>query len=568
MFLILKKINTFFKPQIKNKIRKSLLLLYKIIIFTAFMMIISLLFVSNKNEYKYNNMYNLDYIASSAEIEYHDNIQKISLPYKVKTANPFNIYIDVGKYINRTHQNIAMFTRFLEFECYIDGNKIYEYKVSDNSIPRSGGRVYHVINLPDNFKDENVLIKFKPKTDQIKSFKINKIYITNSEYFFIGVLLSKDILGVILVATLIIVSIMIVMFYFMDRGSGFRNKRIFDIGILCLIIAIYYATQLEIFNYLFRKYYKAIYFLDFLSFSHYSIPMLILVRGRLDRRFDKFLTASIYMCIFNFSIQFILTLLGISEFHNMVKYTHIVLFISYFVILMALIFSSSKDYPEKMSMLLSSVPIFLSLASSLFEYWTGNYDSLSPILLISLFVFVIIQVYFAINAFMYMQKESLNTRTYERLMLTDALTKLGNRYSFEQKLEEIKKGKYDVTIISSDLNDLKEINDTYGHSYGDAAIISAARYLKENFAKDSIYRLGGDEFVIISYNDIDDEYLEEIKNKEYFVKGINKQIKISFAFGKSIYKHNSNYELDDVLEDADKNMYIDKKNIKNAKKNT
>lgn len=90
-------------------------------------------------------------------------------------------------------------------------------------------------------------------------------------------------------------------------------------------------------------------------------------------------------------------------------------------------------------MLLSSVPIFLSLASSLFEYWTGNYDSLSPILLISLFVFVIIQVYFAINAFMYMQKESLNTRTYERLMLTDALTKLGNRYSFEQKLEEIKK---------------------------------------------------------------------------------------------------------------------------------
>ena len=74
-------------------------------------------------------------------------------------------------------------------------------------------------------------------------------------------------------------------------------------------------------------------------------------------------------------------------------------------------------------MLLSSVPIFLSLASSLFEYWTGSYDSMSPILLVSLFVFVIIQACFAINAFMYMQKESLNTKTYERLMLTDELTK-------------------------------------------------------------------------------------------------------------------------------------------------
>ena len=91
------------------------------------------------------------------------------------------------------------------------------------------------------------------------------------------------------------------MFYFMDMGTESKNKRIFDIGLLCFIMAVYYATQLEIFNYLFRKYYKAIYFLDYLSFSHYSIPMLILVRGRLDRRFDKFLTASIYMCILNFS---------------------------------------------------------------------------------------------------------------------------------------------------------------------------------------------------------------------------------------------------------------------------
>lgn len=568
MFLILENFNNFFKPQIKNKIRKYLLLFYKIIIFIVFIMIISLLFISNKNEYKYNKMDNIDYIANSAEIEYNNDIQNVVLPYRVKTVKPFNVYIDVSKYVNKTHQNIVMFTRFLELECYIDGKSIYKYAVSDNSVPRSGGRVYHVINLPDNFKDKNILIKFKPKTDQIKSFKINKIYIVNSEYFFIGKLLSKDILGVILVSTLMIMSIMIVMFYFMDMGTESKNKRIFDIGLLCFIMAVYYATQLEIFNYLFRKYYKAIYFLDYLSFSHYSIPMLILVRGRLDRRFDKFLTASIYMCILNFSIQFVLTLLGINEFHNMVKYTHMALFISYFVILVALLFSSSKEYPEKMSMLLSSVPIFLSLASSLFEYWTGSYDSMSPILLVSLFVFVIIQAYFAINAFMYMQKESLNTKTYERLMLTDALTKLGNRYSFEQKLEEIKKGKDDITIISTDLNNLKEINDTYGHSYGDAAIISAARFLKENFSKDFVYRLGGDEFMIISHDDIDDEYLEEVKNKDYFIKGIDRQIKISFAFGKSRYEYNSSDELNDALEDADKNMYIDKKNIKNAKKNT
>ena len=77
---------------------------------------------------------------------------------------------------------------------------------------------------------------------------------------------------------------------------------------------------------------------------------------------------------------------------------------------------------------------------------------------------------------------------------TDELTGLFNRRYFYSNLPEI--GKSGTSLLFVDLDNFKEVNDTYGHRAGDDALKLTARLLRENFAEALIARMGGDEFVL------------------------------------------------------------------------
>jgi diguanylate cyclase (GGDEF)-like protein len=79
----------------------------------------------------------------------------------------------------------------------------------------------------------------------------------------------------------------------------------------------------------------------------------------------------------------------------------------------------------------------------------------------------------------------------------DPLTKVFSRASFE----EIKKSYKYKSLIYIDINKLKQVNDTYGHSFGDKYLIKFAQNLTKVFKDDKVYRIGGDEFVVISQLD-------------------------------------------------------------------
>ena len=98
----------------------------------------------------------------------------------------------------------------------------------------------------------------------------------------------------------------------------------------------------------------------------------------------------------------------------------------------------------------------------------------------------------------------IEERTEEvyNLAVLDALTGLYNRRSGERRLaEEIARSHrygHPLTILLLDLNDLKTVNDTFGHSAGDEVIKGFAEYLKKSSrGSDVAIRLGGDEFLVV-----------------------------------------------------------------------
>src|SRR5690606_31519097 len=90
----------------------------------------------------------------------------------------------------------------------------------------------------------------------------------------------------------------------------------------------------------------------------------------------------------------------------------------------------------------------------------------------------------------------------ERSIVTDSLTRLGNREGFQRRLTHelaraLRYG-HPLNIVMLDLDNFKQINDRFGHAVGDSALIAVADVLRTNQrTSDSAFRWGGDEFVLL-----------------------------------------------------------------------
>src|SRR5439155_4655683 len=94
----------------------------------------------------------------------------------------------------------------------------------------------------------------------------------------------------------------------------------------------------------------------------------------------------------------------------------------------------------------------------------------------------------------------------QSLVITDPLTGLYNRRGFttlaNQLLKQARRSRQPFLLFTADLDDLKQINDGYGHLEGDQVINAAAAILKDTFrASDVIARIGGDEFAVAVLED-------------------------------------------------------------------
>ncbi|MDY6309831.1 MAG: diguanylate cyclase [Cyanobacteriota bacterium] len=160
-------------------------------------------------------------------------------------------------------------------------------------------------------------------------------------------------------------------------------------------------------------------------------------------------------------------------------------------------------------------------------------------------------------------------QTVKQEAVTDVLTGLYNRRYFEESVEKevqrAKRQKTPFSVIGIDLDHLKQINDTYGHSYGDLAIKTIADILKSNArAIDVPARIGGEEFDVLLPGIASDGAM---KAAERIRKAIeSKEIEtighITGSLGVATYLEHTN-NVEELLELTDQAMYNSKRNGRN-----
>jgi len=159
------------------------------------------------------------------------------------------------------------------------------------------------------------------------------------------------------------------------------------------------------------------------------------------------------------------------------------------------------------------------------------------------------------------------------LSLTDELTGLYNRRGFftltDQFLKLARRQKEGIFMLYADIDNLKEINDTFGHKEGDIALIETADILKKNYREsDIIARIGGDEFVIIPIgttgDNIDIITSRFEKSIEIYNSKSKREYKLSLSYGLAYYDPENPCSIDELLTQADKTMYEHKRYKKNS----
>ena len=148
----------------------------------------------------------------------------------------------------------------------------------------------------------------------------------------------------------------------------------------------------------------------------------------------------------------------------------------------------------------------------------------------------------------------------------DALTGLYNRMYFEAELQRLGRGRrFPVGMVVADLDDLKKVNDSMGHSSGDELIRTVARLLAEAFrGDDSVCRIGGDEFAALLPGADEAAVAAALSRVRSLMAeaGVEGGAPPGISLGGASAR--SPEELEDALALADRLMYADKRERKST----
>lgn len=168
---------------------------------------------------------------------------------------------------------------------------------------------------------------------------------------------------------------------------------------------------------------------------------------------------------------------------------------------------------------------------------------------------------------------SQHMKQMQGLAFLDSLTGVRNKMAYDNYIAELKSRiengeikSYGIAIL--DTNNLKKINDTYGHENGNAYLVNSCKLICQIFAHSPVFRIGGDEFLVILLDeDLDNHHdlLKQLKESMDLTKNASfpwKQISIACGIGIATYAKATT--IADTFNKADSDMYKNKRAIKIA----
>lgn len=479
--------------------------------------------------------------------------------------------------------------KHLFFKVYIDGELIYEPDIAENRLyTDSIGAVWVFIPLKTEYAGKDAELRFTLCYDN-SPCGIDKSVIANERGELLAIISDK--VGAFVLAIIFITVGLTLMIADIPMNWGRKGSHeLLFLGIMSISIATYCLVETQLFQ-LFIGDERIVHLITWLSLLLIPTPLVLYIDEFFGFKYKN--TTLIYSLVaFGFYfVAFFLNCFEVADYHTTSTGIHGLIFASIIILVITVVrdgvFSRKRNVEntDKAFAVLQFLGLIIMAFSGIIDivrYRFFNASDSAAFIRIGMLFFIIFFGIASLRKTIQAVRAGAKAEVVHKLAYTDGLTELGNRTAYVEIKEELSKQKQRIGVIMLDVNDLKVVNDNFGHAAGDTLLTESANFIRKAFSSlgGMCYRIGGDEFVVFINDDHARDYAKEgikklhalcnERNEENSKKSDEDETKtefdISIACGYAVFgERKSQKSMDEVCAEADYYMYENKKKMKGKK---
>lgn len=453
---------------------------------------------------------------------------------------------------------IRFYSNYVDLDIRLDGELLYSYPKTAGAFSGATGNTYHFIRLPTDYAGRTLSVALRCQLGPSITYLLKPPLIGSK-----ATMLRDDVVSslpsIMLSGCMLVLALGLCILYLSLRKQLHLNNATVYMSLFALLFAVYVYCETSFAQLLTPNGYLLC-FVTLTLLALMPIPLMGVFTEELKPEFRPVNTALVCLCAFNLLVQTALNIFGVMSVRALLPATHSVIIISIILMAICLFLSGDERRSTPRMTLLSAVPM---IAGGILDIILLSLDrpSRNNSLWFTLGVtaFISIQFFHFIRSYFLLYHSAVESRLLRDMAYRDELTGLGNRNSYERRLKQLNSGAPldGLCCIVVDINDLKLINDVFGHSTGDAAIKETGGLLRSLSPEcASCFRTGGDEFVVLldGFDEARAGELAERLGAEANTLGKRCSVPISLATGFGQYRPDDGNVLD-FIRRVDSLMY-------------
>lgn len=451
---------------------------------------------------------------------------------------------------------------------FIDDVQIYEYGMEQRSEPfmKSPASLWHKIKLEKENSGKTISFFFSYPYEN-HSGHIFKIYLSNYNAFF-KYLIIKYFFSLEFAILCLIFSVVLIPLCLISRQYVDKLKQILCITLYAVLAAILCIADNKLILFI-TDYPRLFSMAAILSLMFLGLPPLMYAVCIKDLKMHKFVQITIAVSMVLYCICIVLEFLAVIDIYRIRNYIYGGLYLLTLIYFIMLEISLVRDKRHDVKMpflaylllfLISSIDLVIYFMNE--EFYSAGYVSFASL------VFIIFLVITSFSGLRQLIEKNKNVILYKDLVSQDFMTGTKNKSSFLSDIEKLILSEKLAAVVF-DINNLKDINEEFGHEKGDEAVVKIASLIKNEFLQyGECYRTGTDEFTALITDNHNMNIYECLQN---FISALdranmNLKYKLGTAMGYAVFDSKLDHRFKDTVLRAKKNMIKNKTSQKLAEK--
>lgn len=465
-------------------------------------------------------------------------------------------------------------TTHTSVQILLDGEEIYQYGQEKNApkFMKSPGSCWHIVDIPKDSAGKKLEVRILPAYPGYYGNEISLFLGTRGDCI---LRILSDSLGIFIISCGILFTglVSLLLYFFTIRSrrktkvEG-RNEIFLNVGIFSVLIALWSLQQCGFLQFLIPDG-RTLYYVDLFTFYLFPVPFNFLLYDICNSKYRRGALYFPILYLVDMTVSVILQCAGIVDMFQLLPVTH-VLMICNVVYTFAIIHYEAK-VEENESAREFTYPLYIVLGFGVVElilYYVRHFQTTSIFLPLGTMGFIISLIWIQVSRYYDQYIRNQKVLYLQKIANTDMLTDAMNRNAYERTIRQLDAQEAQLQktgVVLFDLDNLKVINDNFGHEKGDEALKLCYNCICQVFKEtQNCFRIGGDEFAYVYHNDEKDLIADRLKRLEKLLKEAAKKVSypLGVSAGYAFYLPDEDNAFKDIAKRSDTMLYRNKRRKK------